>query len=58
MQSLSEKIVSSILCAVFHSPLVNNSEFSNNAGKKAKKYIVYLSLGVGRGFRYAHLEGG
>ena len=38
MQSLSGKIVSSILCAVFHSPLVNNSEFSNNAGKKAKKY--------------------
>ena len=38
MQSLSEKIVGSILCAVFHSPLVNNAEFSNSAGKKAKKY--------------------
>ena len=38
MQSLSGKIVSALLCAVFHSPLINNSEFSNNAGKKTKKY--------------------
>ena len=38
MQSLSGKIVSNLLCAVFHSPLINNSEFSNNAGKKTKKY--------------------
>ena len=38
MQSLSGKIISNLLCAVFHSPLINNSEFSNNAGKKTKKY--------------------
>ena len=38
MQSLSGKIVSALLCAVFHSPLINNSEFSNKAGKKTKEY--------------------
>lgn len=38
MQSLSGKIISNLLCAVFHSPLINNSEFSNNAGKKTKEY--------------------
>lgn len=38
MQSLSGKVVSALLCAVFHSPLINNSEMSNNAGKKTKKY--------------------
>lgn len=38
MQSLSGKIVSALLCAVFHSPLINNSEISNNAGKKTKEY--------------------
>lgn len=36
MQSLSGKFVSALLCAVFHSPLINNAEFSNNAGKKTK----------------------
>ena len=38
MQSLSGKIVSALLCAVFHSPLINNSEFSNKAGKKTNEY--------------------
>ena len=38
MQSLSGRIVSNLLCAVFHSPLINNAEFSNNAAKKTKKY--------------------
>lgn len=38
MQSLSGKIISNLLCAVFHSPLINNSEISNNAGKKTKEY--------------------
>lgn len=38
MQSLSGKIVSDLLCAVFHSPLINNSELSNHAGNKTKKY--------------------
>lgn len=38
MQSLSGKIVSALLCAVFHSPLINNSELSDNAGKKTNKY--------------------
>lgn len=34
MQSLSGRIVSNLLCAVFHSPLINNAQFSNNAAKK------------------------
>lgn len=38
MQSLSGKIISNLLCAVFHSPLINNSELSNNARKKTRKY--------------------
>ncbi len=38
MQSLSGKVVSTLLCAVFHSPLINNSELSNKAGKKTRKY--------------------
>ena len=38
MQSLSGRLVSNLLCAVFHSPLINNSEFSNNAARKTKKY--------------------
>ena len=38
MQSLRGRIISNLLCAVFHSPLINNSEFSNNAGKKTKEY--------------------
>ena len=38
MQSLSGKVISALLCAIFHSPLINNSELSNKAGKKTKKY--------------------
>lgn len=38
MQSISGRIVSNLLCAVFHSPLINNAEFSNKAAKKTKKY--------------------
>lgn len=38
MQSLSGKFISALLCAIFHSPLINNSELSNKAGKKTKKY--------------------
>lgn len=38
MQSLSGRIVSNLLCAVFHSPLINNAEFSNNAARKTKEY--------------------
>lgn len=38
MQSLSGEIISNLLCAVFHSPLINNSELSNKAGKKTKEY--------------------
>lgn len=34
MQSLSGKLVSALLCAVFHSPLIHNAEFSNHVGKK------------------------
>lgn len=38
MQSLSGRIVSNLLCAVFHSPLINNAQFSNNAARITKKY--------------------
>ena len=38
MQSLRGKVVSALLCAVFHSPLINNAEFSNNAARKTKEY--------------------
>ncbi len=38
MQSLSGKVISALLCAIFHSPLINNFELSNKAGKKTKKY--------------------
>lgn len=38
MQSLSGRIVSSLLCAIFHSSLINNAELSNFAGKKTKEY--------------------
>ena len=36
MQSLSARIVSALLCFVFHSPLINNSELSNKAGSRTK----------------------
>lgn len=38
MQSLSGRIVSNLLCAFFHSSLINNAELSNFAGKKTKEY--------------------
>lgn len=38
MQSISGKVVTALLCAIFHSPLINKSELSNNAGKKTRKY--------------------
>lgn len=41
MQSLSGRIVSASLCLAFHSPMINNSELSNKAGKKTKKYKSY-----------------
>ena len=36
MQSLLSRILCASLSAVFHSPLINNSSFSDNAGKKTK----------------------
>lgn len=51
MQSLSGKIVSALLCAVFHSPLINNSELSNNAGKKTRKYKSHYK--PSKEFRYS-----
>ena len=36
-QSLSSKIVSALLCTVFHSPLINNKEMSNKMGRKTRK---------------------
>ena len=45
MQSLSGRVVSALLCAVFHSPLINNSELSNNAGNiKLKDVIISARL--------------
>lgn len=38
MQSLSVRIVSNLLCAIFHSSLINNAELSNFAGKKTKEH--------------------
>lgn len=51
MQSLSGKIVSALLCCVFHSPLINNSELSNKAGRKTKKYKSHYK--PSRGFNYS-----
>ena len=49
-QSVSSKIVGALLCAVFHSPLVNNATFSGNVGKKTKDKKSHYR--PSKGFRY------
>lgn len=37
MQAISSRIFCAVLCAVFHSPLFDNTKISDNAGKTTKK---------------------